>query len=211
MSLNPEDRRKSGNELAPRAGAPSATATCRASANAPVSPEHQDLHYAGLHERIDAEAATSSRSGSPAAGAAGPSPRSARCSTTPPARRPGGSSTATRSPGSACRRAGATATSTAIAETVWALIVAAREAHRPELRGVAAGRVLHRDAPRRARRAPLGRVDLDRGRILVAEQFNAAPADVHAPKNGRPANALLTPPAREALLGSPRTSRSSAS
>lgn len=47
-------------------------------------------------------------------------------------------------------------------------------------------------------------VDLERGRLRVAEQFNAKTRTFTAPKNGQARWAPLTPPAREALLGIPR-------
>lgn len=47
-------------------------------------------------------------------------------------------------------------------------------------------------------------VDLDRGRLRVAEQFNAKTRTFTTPKNGQARWAPLTPPAREALVALPR-------
>lgn len=49
-------------------------------------------------------------------------------------------------------------------------------------------------------------IDLDRGRIRVAQQFNAKTRTFTLPKNGQIRSAPLTPPAREALLALPRES-----
>lgn len=49
-------------------------------------------------------------------------------------------------------------------------------------------------------------VDFASGRIHVREQFNGHTRSFTAPKNGLTRPALLTPPAREALLSVPRTS-----
>lgn len=50
------------------------------------------------------------------------------------------------------------------------------------------------------------RVDLETGRITVAEQYSAATRQFTTPKNGRTRQALITPPAREALVSLPRES-----
>jgi len=47
-------------------------------------------------------------------------------------------------------------------------------------------------------------VDFDAGLIRVAEQWSATSKTFTTPKNGRARHALLTPPAREALLALPR-------
>jgi integrase len=50
-------------------------------------------------------------------------------------------------------------------------------------------------------------VDLEHGRILVREQFNAKTRSFTLPKNGQKRSAPLTGQAREVLVSLPRTSR----
>lgn len=50
------------------------------------------------------------------------------------------------------------------------------------------------------------RVDLERGRIHVVEQFNATTGTFTLPKNGQTRKAIITPHAREALIAAPRES-----
>jgi integrase len=91
-------------------------------------------------------------------------------------------------------------------ETVWALIRAIREKGGPSFAawlqvaahtGMRPGEV---DALR------WERVDLERGRIAVVEQWNAGSRTFTLPKNGEIRNAILTPAAREAIIAAPRES-----
>lgn len=50
---------------------------------------------------------------------------------------------------------------------------------------------------------PLANVDLTGGAITVSQQYNSTSREITAPKNGRMREAILTPPAREALQGLP--------
>lgn len=85
-------------------------------------------------------------------------------------------------------------------ETVHALIAAARRLSMPSFAGwlqVAAFTGLR---PGELDALRWDAIDLDRGRILVAEQFSATSRTFTLPKNGKRREAPLTEPAREALI-----------
>lgn len=91
-------------------------------------------------------------------------------------------------------------------ETVWRLIAAARELACPSLAAWLQTAAFTGMRPGELDGLPLASVDYDRGVIEVSQQFSATTREITAPKNGRAREAILTAPAREALLALPRES-----
>lgn len=87
--------------------------------------------------------------------------------------------------------------------TVWELIGAAHELVCPSFAAWLQVGAFTGMRPGELDGLPLANVDFDRGVITVSQQFNSTSCDITAPKNGRTREAILTPPAREALLGIP--------
>lgn len=85
-------------------------------------------------------------------------------------------------------------------ETVWRLIAAARELACPSLAAWLQTAAFTGMRPGELDGLPLASVDYDRGVIEVSQQFSATTREITAPKNGRAREAILTAPAREALL-----------
>jgi integrase len=91
-------------------------------------------------------------------------------------------------------------------QTVWELVAAARELACPSLAAWLQTAAFTGMRPGELDGLPLANVDFDRGVIHVTQQFSAATREMTAPKNGRARQAILTPPAREAVQALPRES-----
>jgi len=91
-------------------------------------------------------------------------------------------------------------------EQVWALIQHARELTSPYFAGWLQVAAFTGMRPGELDALRWTAVDFAAGRIRVSEQWNAGSRGFTSPKNGRPRDAILTPPAREALLALPRAS-----
>lgn len=91
-------------------------------------------------------------------------------------------------------------------ETVWKLIKAARDLSGPAFAAWLQVACFTGMRPGELDALRWPRVDLDRGRIRVIEQWNANSKTFTLPKNGLTRDALITPPAREALLTVPQES-----
>ena len=89
-------------------------------------------------------------------------------------------------------------------EMVWALIAAARRLTSPSFAAWLQVAAFTGMRPGELDALRWSAVDLDRGRISVLEQFSAVSRSYTLPKNNRRREALLTPPARDALVSLPR-------
>jgi integrase len=89
-------------------------------------------------------------------------------------------------------------------EMVWQLIAMARKLSGPYFAAWLQVAAFTGMRPAELDALQWARVDFERGRIRVAEQFSAASRAVTSPKNGQARDALLTPHARDALLALPR-------
>jgi integrase len=91
-------------------------------------------------------------------------------------------------------------------EQVWALIQHARDLTSPYFAGWLQVAAFTGMRPGELDALRWTAVDFAAGRIRVSEQWNAGSRTFTSPKNGRPRDAILTPPAREALLALPHAS-----
>lgn len=91
-------------------------------------------------------------------------------------------------------------------DVVWALIRAAKAQAGPSLAAWLQVAAFTGMRPGELDALRWDRVDLETGRIHVLEQFNAGARTFTLPKNGETRTAILTPPAREAILAAPRES-----
>jgi integrase len=89
-------------------------------------------------------------------------------------------------------------------DIVWALIAAAKDIAGPGFSAWLQVACFTGMRPGELDALRWPRVDLERGRIRVVEQWNANSKTWTTPKNGLARDAIITPPAREALLAAPR-------
>jgi integrase len=92
-------------------------------------------------------------------------------------------------------------------EQVWEMVKVARAVACPSFAGWLQVAAFTGARPGELDALELDALDFESNRIVIRQQYNAKAKKITAPKNGRTRTIVMTPPAKDALLGLPRESQ----